>query len=946
MSPLQPWTSTVHLHQDVQKGDTSIANYAIGLGALTAGDMQVPQVYRDPKHFFTATYLTGGLRDLLSEVLARLNGQDGDRVMQLHSPFGGGKSHTLTALYHAALHPEALHQLPEAIDLPNPGQVRVAVFDGEKFDIMGRSVNGQPTQTMWGMLAAQLGCYGIVAYHDEHRIAPGGDRVAEMLGTGPTLILLDEVLKYLIRSSGEVMKLAVGDTTLGQLTQEFLQTLSTEVARSPRSVMVYSLQASAREAFGDSALLDSLDHLVSRVDAKREPVTGDEILPVLRRRLLVETPPDKVTQATAVEFASQITKMKKAHALDEQTQQDAEDEKLTLQERIAQAYPFNPALIDIMRERWASLPGFQRTRGALRFLSICLHVLRRDQKADYLLGPGEIPIEDEQVARAFFTEVGQRDPFKAVMASDFTGPNARIKRIDNRLANEHPELSQIRPAMRLGTAILAFSFGGLLRADDEGGEPMGSGATESELLEAVVRPGFDSLTAQAVLKQLRDNCLYLHFDGLRYVFKTTPNITHLIEQAKVKKEAVKEAIETELSNRLKGRAGAILWPDSSQKIPHKELQFVLAYLPLDFAYQTPSQQEVMAIDYLEHYGEQPRHYRNGLALVIPAKKQVEALRLAQRNLLAIEKVKARKLQLNLTASQVKQLDTRSKEEAGAHEAAMRKLYQLIWLPRIQDGKIEIDEVSSEGRPLVANTLHEKLVELLTDVHPKRVFKELTPNKLAELMRLGDQEGAVSTGRIVEAFFSIPDFPRLLNEGVIRQAIADGVNSGLFGYVRPGQITAEQLAEKGGYLVEATEVRIKEDINLSDIDLSSAFIVDPLAIAAQEPPVTSDESGGSDETQDSGGLGLPWVPTGGDHIDSDGPAQTKKTDVRLRMQLTRQQLYASTNALSNLAEQSGSIQVTVSAKKADGFDPNWLRNAVLEPLEEADVAVEEMDESGG
>ncbi len=133
------------------------------------------------------------------------------------------------------------------------------------------------------------------------------------------------------------------------------------------------------------------------------------------------------------------------------------------------------------------------------------------------------------MAQAFFTEVGQREPFKAVLQRDFHGPNARIGRIDERLAREHPHLSGVRPAMRLATAILAYSFGGLLRAGEEGDEPIATGVTESELLAAVVGPDLDSITAQAVLKELREQCLFLHYDGAHYVFKTTPNVTQVLE---------------------------------------------------------------------------------------------------------------------------------------------------------------------------------------------------------------------------------------------------------------------------------------------------------------------------------------------------------------------------------------------------------------------------------
>jgi len=938
---LRPWSQAVHLHPDVEAGDTAVATYAIDLGALVAGDRNVPRVYRRPDAFFAATHLTGGLRRLLEDVLGGLAGGKGDRVLQLRSPFGGGKSHTLAALYHAARDRSALEALPKGLSLPDPGPVRVAVFDGEKFDVRGRKVacperspepvegrsrrDGQHVQTMWGMLAAQLGCYDLVAYHDQNRVSPGGDVIADVLGDTPTLLLLDEVLKYLERTSAEL----VGDSTLGRLTQEFLQSLSVEVARTSHAVLVYSLQASVHEAYGHEALLSMLDHLTSRVDAKREPVVGDEILPVLRRRLLAQSPDPDAAQAAAETFATEITRMRAAHATDEATRHAAEDDRLVLRDRIAAAYPFHPVLIDIMTERWASLPDFQRTRGALRFLAVCLHTLKREGQAGVLLGPGDVPIEDADVVHAFFTEVGQREPFKAVLQRDFTGPNARVKRIDERLAHEHPSLSGVCPALRIATAILTYSFGGLLRAGEGEGEPIAAGVTESELLAAVIGPDLDSLTAQAVLKELRDQCLFLHYDGAHYVFKTTPNVTQVLEDqlTHVKSREVETAIEDELTNRLAGRTAAILWPRSSDAIPDREPRFLLAYLPLDFAMPGDAAQEQQAREFLTRYGDRPRRYRNGLGLVVPERGQVEPLRRAMRYLKAIERVRAKRKSFNLTTAQMQQLKDRGDTEKAAFESAIRNLYQSVWLPVVGEKGLEIEKVSLAGRPLAAQGIHERLMELLTEVLPPRLFTSVTPEKIVELMRLGEGEEpalAVGTDQIVESFYGVPGFPRLQSEAALRSAIAEGVRQGAFGYVgRAGQPEVNRLKERGGYLISPRVARI--GVDLPEVDLGSAFIVLPMAIEAGAPhpptPLGPVPPGPGPQ---------PPVPP------PLSPPVTTQTTVQLSMRMTRQQLYASVNAISNLAEAAGSIQMTVEAHKLDGFDPTWLRNAVLEPLDEADV----------
>jgi predicted AAA+ superfamily ATPase len=216
---LRPWTQLVKLHPDVEEGTLTEAVFAIDLGAVAANDPNVPVVNRDPEAFFRATYLTSDLRKLLEEVLASLAGQQGyNRVLKLRTPFGGGKSHTLATLLHAARNHRALDILPEAKGFSDPGPVAVAVLDGEKFDARnGKDVqlpNGQSLaiRTMWGWLAWQLGeeKFKLVEAHDRDRVAPGGDIVRELLAGGPKLLLLDEVLKYMERAAA----VAVLDSTL------------------------------------------------------------------------------------------------------------------------------------------------------------------------------------------------------------------------------------------------------------------------------------------------------------------------------------------------------------------------------------------------------------------------------------------------------------------------------------------------------------------------------------------------------------------------------------------------------------------------------------------------------------------------------------------------------------------------------------------------------------
>src|SRR6266511_975219 len=656
MSAIKPWVESVELHPDVLSENFSEDIFALDLGPLADGNKNVPAVYRDPEQFFRASYLTSGLRSLLQDVLSRLSGGAGNRVVKLITPFGGGKSHTLASLYHAAKRRDTLDVIPEGKPLSKPGTVNTAVFDGQFFSpANGKDLpNGKGrAHTLWGWVAWSLrreAGYEIIRKDDEARVAPGGDDILKLLGDDANLILLDEVLEYLISAGG----IKVHDTTLRDETMNFLKRLTVAVGNTPKSVLVFSLQSSKRESLDYINLLQTIDHLAARKDQRREPVEGNEVLRVLQRRLLAKMPDDADSTPAATAYQETVTQMRRAYAKTPAEQQQADQEGIELRERIRAAYPFHPALIDLMRERWAAIPDFQRTRGALRFLAVCLRSCHAAGTSRAMLGPGDVPIHDSTVRLAFFKEVGQQSDFHACLEHDFVGANARARRIDERRAKEFPAEALKRPAMRIATAILMYSFGGLRREGAGETEMLPPGIAEADLLSICVGPNLDSTTILACLKELKEQCLYLHFDGVRYCFKKDPNITLLVEQeADVvarDEDLVRAKIKEMLEARLAGH-NVYIWPAKSGEIPDKEPAFLVAYMPLEFGGETKTEQQTIAKDFLDKFGEKPRQYRNGLGLAVPAADQIEVLRRAIRYLVAIERVKTKAKQHNLTDEQ-------------------------------------------------------------------------------------------------------------------------------------------------------------------------------------------------------------------------------------------------------------------------------------------------------
>lgn len=949
MMQLKPWPEVVTLHPDVEVGGLPEATFAVDLGAIASRDPNLPAVSRDPEAFFRATYLTADLKRLLHEVLGSLAGETGyNRVLKLRTPFGGGNSHTLAALLHAARDRQALSMLPEAAGLPNPGDVAVAVFDGEKLDAhTGKTVAGeQVIRTLWGWLAWQIDpekAYPIVAGQDRDRVAPGGDQIAQMLTEGasgrPVLLLLDEVLKYMERAGAVLL----GDSTLQRQAKDFFQNLTVEVARSKNAALVYSLQWSAREALGNTALLGELEHLSDRVDELREPVQGDEVLMVLQRRLLGTTPDGASADAVAGAFAEVVTGMKTADAETPVERHHAQEEGEAFRARLRQAYPFHPALVDLMRERWTGLPAFQRTRGALRLLGECLHAVKHGSGAGRaLLGPADVPLDSSEVRLKLLKELGAQNAYDGVISADIVGPQARAKRIDDRLAKVTPALSSVKPAARLATAIFLYSFGGLQRAGADGNEPLPAGVSESELLSACVGPDLDSITAKSVLSDLAKACLFLHYDGVRYCFKTDPNVTKLMEDAAediARQEAsdpengpVRTRVKDLLVERLAGHPGALVWPPTSQDTPDREPRFLVAYLPLEFATLGSSEQTQEAVQLLGNFGDRPRQYRNGVALAVPDKTELEALRRSVRLLLAIDRVDAQKSRLNLTKDQLEQLKENKRTEGAAVEATFRKLYPSVWLPRVEEGgQLGIEKLDGGSRALKETGVHERVMELLAVAGTSRVYTTLVPGKIVERLRLGEAalEGqpprsGVSLGDVRDAFFAFLDPPRLESDMAIRAAVVQGVHDRRFAYTSGA---APELGSGGKYQVNRDRVSFGVRIADDEVDFDSGSIMLPGAVPDPEGPP---------EPVPDLELVSPAVPP------SPAVVPSPKLNLRLSFRATRDQVFKAFPAIANLADRSdsGTVRITVESEAKEPLDPVWLRNAVHEPLDEADIEVDE------
>lgn len=550
---LKPWTQVVTPHADILSGNLDNAIYAASLSLVVRQDPKCPPVYRNARDFFNATYLTTALKKLLTDVLKGLRGDAGDRVLQLRTPFGGGKTHSLISLYHITKNRADIQSITQLNELPNPGTVRVAHFIG--FDagaIKGMQIDDSPPIfTPWGYLAWQLGgheAYSLLATEDQQKVAPGNDVWRKILGDTPNLILIDELLVFV----ESAMAVQVGDSNFGRQVLIFIQKLTEIVRELPKTVLVYSLQASVAESFGNEGLLSALDKLVSRIDAKKEPISGDEVMQVIQRRLFSNIGDREIIQEVARQQAELFRRLRESYVDTNREKQEIQQQADLLAERILVSYPFHPDLIDLMYYRWGTLPSYQRTRGALQFLAAATYALWEAKDNSWLITPGSIPFDNDVVKNAFFSQVGARDAYSSVLSSDLTGRKAKVKTVDNRIATDAPALSHLKVGTRLSSAILMYSFG------TKGGD---KGVLEQEITSACLAPGLDRTTITAALSDLREELLHLHYVGKRYRFETKANLNKLIadEEGKVSSDEVLQKIQEELNKTLPNTGSKVVW---------------------------------------------------------------------------------------------------------------------------------------------------------------------------------------------------------------------------------------------------------------------------------------------------------------------------------------------------------------------------------------------------
>jgi predicted AAA+ superfamily ATPase len=767
---LKPWREVVTPHRDVASGRYQQAEFAADLWQVHMGEGT--DEYRHPVEFFRRTYLTESLKRLLVGAVQRLAGQGGDPVVQLQTNFGGGKTHSMLALYHLfsgtapseLLGIDGVMQDAGAKTLPTARRV---VLVGNKIS-PGNPVtkpDGTVVRTLWGDLAWQLG--GKKAFQrlraDDEKATSPGDVLRELFNAyGPCLILIDEWVAY-ARQLHDQSDLPAG-TFETQFT--FAQALTEAAKAAQHCLLVISLPASDTtddvEVGGQRGreALDRLRNVVGRVESSWRPASAEEGFEIVRRRLFEPladpvqfTDRDVVARAFADLYRTQ-------HQEFPPECRDADYEK-----RMRAAYPIHPEVFDRLYTDWSTLVKFQRTRGVLRLMAAVIHSLWEKGDRNPMIQPANIPIDDPRVQFELTRYLS--DNWVPILEKDVDGPSSLPLRLDG----DVPNLGKFAASRRVARTIYLGSAPTTTAAN--------RGLEDRRVKLGCVMPGESPAVFGDALRRLAAAATYLYQDGPRYWYSTQPTVTKLAEdraeQLKRDPDKVVQGLETRLRADLakKGDFNRVHpLPGSSADVPD-DLDARLVVLRADHAYsrEPGNVAETAAKAILETRGGTPRLYRNALVFLAADKTRLQDLDEAVRTYLAWKSILSEKEMLNLSPHQVRQAETQQGAADSTVTARLPETYQWLLVPTQDNPQAAVvwQAIRLAGQEALAVRASKKLHNdelLVTSFGATRLRMEMDRVPLWR----GDH---VAIKQLIDDFGRYLYLPRLKEAAVLLGAVRDG-----------------------------------------------------------------------------------------------------------------------------------------------------------------------------
>ncbi len=778
---LQPWYAIATPHEDIRKGRMTEDVFAANIWAVCAG--KAPDVYLNPEEFFEKTYITAGLAAVLKKVAGALAGdsQAGDRIISLQTAFGGGKTHTLVALWHLAKHWDKIQKSSVTeplmtslgVSLNEPVD-RVAVFTNATCDVtQGRKASARiRTRTLWGEIAFQIGGeegYARIKENDEKLRVPQGLFVEILRDYSPCLILIDELADYCVGAAA----VPVGETTLADQTISFIQQLTEAVSQVPGSAVIATLPASklevAQSEKGQEAFT-TLEKRFQRLGADIKPVADEEIYEVVRARLF-----ESIGTEENPDYAHDIANAYGQFYASHSGELPSEAGKADYRELLERSYPFHPSLIDTLYKRWGSHPDFQRTRGVLRLLASIVgdRWNRRsgNTQTQHLIQPCHIRWSLDPWQAALTRLWGQA--FQTVAAADVVGPRSNAGMLDEERGEDY-EREYI--AGGLAAATLLGSFGGQAHR---------SGFSSKDLKLACSRIGLNWAFTDGALSELENRCFYMHTAsagslGKRYWFGAKPTLNKLVVQYRqhFSSDSFEDRIVDMLKEDFNSGFGEATWrvvvDPGTELAEQKSLTLVILRPSLAWQDNGGDKDAVLSrvMEISRRCGSKDRTFRNTLVFLAGTSRGLSKLRSAVRELESLSRVREDYLD-QLDDSQKQDLKERIAASEKAVASALSSAYTVPL--RVHQNEVESVVLTDGGKNI--------------QEHLSFVWKALIEDEEWILRRVGpvtlEENGLISKDNPIRVKDAIDSFLRMTDKPIL--ATKSAILLGLQQACREGHI---------------------------------------------------------------------------------------------------------------------------------------------------------------
>ncbi len=641
--------------EEILSGELSLDLFAAKLSLVVEG--KAPQVYQDPNIFFANTFPTDGLKTLIKEVFSRLcKTGSGSPIIRLETSFGGGKTHDEIALWHICKQGRRIQELERFADIDSiphqPIQVAaIACHDLDPINGVYHAETGITTYTLWGEIAYQIGGvegYKLLRGSDEQRVSPGTSVMERLTNGQPTLIVLDEIARYLRAGKATV----VGNSDLAEQVVAFLFSLMDLAAATSNLVFVYSL-ASAADTFGEETTeLHEIIQASARQERVLSPSTDVEIYNIVKQRLFASVS-QEIAQVAAREYLHTYRNSRTPLpevCLDARYVQTIES-----------SYPFHPELFDLLTKKIASIPEFQRTRGALRLFAYLIRHLWKVRPSHIdLIHPHHIPVGlDLEITNELTSRLQRplmRLPIQAdIYNSDGREAHAQVQDREWIDAGKPPFSSWV------GRTIFLHSL------------PQGiaAGIRRTELNLSMLSPGLENGFVERALEKLTSVAWHLDNDPITTIarFKEEPSINKIIAEEKElvgvseAKEDLRSRRDTIFANKFFTLVSA---PEGAHDVDDDPNYVALCVIDFNEHMVMASTDEPPAIikQIFNNTGESGkfRVFRNRLLFLLANKQGLEVATDKAREHKAIKNILSNPNRLDdLSESQQKQLKLKSGE---------------------------------------------------------------------------------------------------------------------------------------------------------------------------------------------------------------------------------------------------------------------------------------------